>query len=266
MAKQGPAARARGLGESFIGQTKEGAAALMSIVSRAVEKPEPEVIAFAGATAVNEIGALTGHEKVRKTAKVTLMPLLAGNVVRHRSRVGEPGSRVLLAGLAGGWLGDIVLMRANPNLNHGSIPFSVNQIAYHVLLWRAGARPHPSTALPRIAAWAGAGAAVLKMKPRFAPAAFGYGALLTVTSILASDRNLVRDLPLGDVRYGLSHGGNLFLLSDALLMLREALPSRGRASREGAVGKLLDAAVMETYCDAQLLLVNGLMETEAHAK
>lgn len=279
MAGAGLTDRIRGLGNLVVERTVEGASALSTIVSRAAGLPtdvdtirsgeptvEPELVAFAGATAINEIGALTGLEKVRKSAKVTLMPLLAGNVVRHRSAVGEPGSGVFLAGLAGGWLGDIVLMRAKPNLNHGAIPFSANQIAYHVLLWRAGARPQLATALPRAIAWAGACAAVLKIKPAFAPAAFGYGALLTATSILASDRNLVRGLPVGDARYGLSHGGNLFLLSDVLLSLRETLPTGGAASREGFVGRVLDAAVMETYCDAQLLLVSGLMETEARSK
>nr|WP_306687176.1 lysoplasmalogenase family protein [Corynebacterium xerosis] len=62
------------------------------------------------------------------------------------------------------------------------------------------------------------------------------------------------ELAEGDPRYGIGHGGNLFLVSDALLMLRALV------GEEGVVGKLLDAGVMDTYTAAQLLLVDGILE------
>ena len=144
------------------------------------------------------------------------------------------------------------------------MPFAVNQVAYHVLLWRAGARISALRAAIRFPLWAGSVPLVAAVKPEALPAAVGYGPLLAVTSALADDPVLLEGagtvgtdeqtgLPIADATYGLGHGGNLFLISDTLLMARKMF------AEEGVVGKLLNAAVMDTYTVAQLFLVEGLL-------
>ena len=61
---------------------------------------------------------------------------------------------------------------------------------------------------------------------------------------------------MADPAYGLGHGANLFLISDVLLMTRKLV------DEEGLLGRLLNAAVMDTYTVAQLLLVEGLLAVD----
>ena len=252
--------------QAALRRTFEGAGALISAVSRSTR--EPERAAYVGAATVNVVSSALGAEKVRKASKTLLMPLLAASVVRRRHETKPAVTAGLLIGLAGGWLGDLVLMPRKNDLNKGAAAFAVNQIAYIKMLHDAGARPNRFRSLARYPLWAASTAGAAFTRPDLLPAAAGYGLLLTTTSMLGDDPVLesagaagparpvgaAGELAEGDPRYGIGHGGNLFLVSDALLMLRALV------GEEGVVGKLLDAGVMDTYTAAQLLLVDGLLE------
>ena len=252
--------------QAALRRTFEGAGALISAVSRSTR--EPERAAYVGAATVNVVSSALGAEKVRKASKTLLMPLLAASVVRRRHETKPAVTAGLLIGLAGGWLGDLVLMPRKNDLNKGAAAFAVNQIAYIKMLHDAGARPNRFRSLARYPLWAASTAGAAFTRPDLLPAAAGYGLLLTTTSMLGDDPVLesagaagparpvgaAGELAEGDPRYGIGHGGNLFLVSDALLMLRALV------GEEGVVGKLLDAGVMDTYTAAQLLLVDGNLE------
>ena len=252
--------------QAALRRTFEGAGALISAVSRSTR--EPERAAYVGAATVNVVSSALGAEKVRKASKTLLMPLLAASVVRRRHETKPAVTAGLLIGLAGGWLGDMVLMPRKNDLNKGAAAFAVNQIAYIKMLHDAGARPNRFRSLARYPLWAASTAGAAFTRPDLLPAAAGYGLLLTTTSMLGDDPVLesagaagparpvgaAGELAEGDPRYGIGHGGNLFLVSDALLMLRALV------GEEGVVGKLLDAGVMDTYTAAQLLLVDGILE------
>ena len=252
--------------QAALRRTFEGAGALISAVSRSTR--EPERAAYVGAATVNVVSSALGAEKVRKVSKTLLMPLLAASVVRRRHETKPAVTAGLLIGLAGGWLGDLVLMPRKNDLNKGAAAFVVNQIAYIKMLHDAGARPNRFRSLARYPLWAASTAGAAFTRPDLLPAAAGYGLLLTTTSMLGDDPVLesagaagparpvgaAGELAEGDPRYGIGHGGNLFLVSDALLMLRALV------GEEGVVGKLLDAGVMDTYTAAQLLLVDGILE------
>lgn len=248
-------------------RTNEGAGALLKIMSESFSakglKSQPERAAYYSAAAVNVVSSALGWEKPRRAAKSVLMPLLAVNVYRRRHETSKFTTTALLIGLAGGWIGDLVLMPKKPNLNLGSIPFAVNHLAYEVLLWRAGARFNALRTAIRYPLWAGSAGLVALTKPEVLPAAVGYGFLLSTTSLLADDSSLIDDsegvtvkangMPIADESYGLGHGGNLFLISDMLLMLRKMIGD------EGVLANILDAGVMDTYTVAQWLLVEGLL-------
>ena len=251
--------------DMFVRRTGEGLGALTGIASASSDtRRAPERAGYIAASAVNVVSSAFGWETPRRVSKTVLMPLLAANVWRRRHETSRFTTTTLLIGLAGGWLGDLILMPNKPNLNRGSVPFAVNQVAYHVLLWRAGARISALRAVIRFPLWAGSVPLVGAVKPEALPAAVGYGPLLAVTSALADDPVLLEGagavgtdeqtgLPIADATYGLGHGGNLFLISDTLLMARKMF------AEEGVVGKLLNAAVMDPYTMAQLFLVEGLL-------
>lgn len=251
-------------------RTIEGAGALVAAVSRGAR--EPERAGYVAASAVNVVSSALGAEKIRKASKTLLMPLLAVSVVRRRKETKPAVTAGLLVGLAAGWVGDLVLMPRKNDLNKGAAAFAVNQVAYIKMLHDAGARPNRFRSLARYPLWAGSVAGAAFTRPDLLPAAAGYGLLLTTTSMLGDDSALLAGLDSGvatasgadtapgtdlasvDPRFGIGHGGNLFLLSDALLMLRALI------GEDSVLGKLLDAGVMDTYTAAQLLLVDGILE------
>lgn len=218
--------------------------------------------AYLAAGAVSVAAATAGRrgDRVTRLVKPTLMPLLGVHAATRPGREGRLG--VLLGGLAGGWLGDVVLMgeagrsedsatRAR-NLNRGSAAFSVNQLAYIAELWRRGHRPRPSTVAVRLPVLVcGAGTAAVGA-PAALPAAVGYGSALATTSVLAADP----ESGSGDVS-GVGLGGNLFVLSDGLILARLAF-LRGESTLVQRVDGLVNAMVMSTYVAAQLLIVEAL--------
>lgn len=248
--------------QAAIRRTIEGAGALVAAVSRATR--EPERAGYVGAATVNVVSSAVGAEKTRKVSKTLLMPLLAASVVRRRHETKPAVTTGLLVGLTAGWIGDLVLMPRKNDLNKGAAAFSINQLAYIKLLHDAGARANRFRALTRYPLWAASVAGAAFTRPDLLPAAAGYGLLLTGTSMLGDDSTLVAglsadlepgaDLAATGPRFGIGHGGNLFLVSDALLMLRALV------GEDSVVGKLLDAGVMDTYTAAQLLLVDGILE------
>ncbi|WP_448852893.1 lysoplasmalogenase family protein [Corynebacterium sp. 335C] len=257
----------RKLRDAFVDRTREGLGALVSVVGD--PRREPEILGYAGAWGVNVVSSLAGWETPRRTSKALLMPLLAAGVVRRRRDIGADGTATLLAGLAGAWLGDVLLMPEDPPLNRGSAAFTVTQLAHQRLMWRNGARPSAAAIGLRAPAAVGGAALVAALRPRFLPAAALYGPLLGFTGVLGDDRALVagagpvdRDaatgLPVASPSYGISHGANVFMVSDVILMARSLFTK----PNSGIVRRAMDAALMDTYCLAQLLLVRGLTDAE----
>jgi uncharacterized membrane protein YhhN len=216
--------------------------------------------AYLAAGVVATAAAAVGRrgDRLTRLVKPALMPLLAASVVRAPDAEKARKDPVVLAGLAGGWLGDVILMgeagrsddpsvRAR-NLNRGSAAFAVNQAAYIVRLWSRGHRPTRKAVALRlplllsgvVTAATGARAAL--------PAAVGYGSLLATTSTLAADKGETTPTALG---------GSLFVLSDGLILARQAFLTGDRPLVRVLDG-VADGLVMATYVAAQLLLVEGL--------
>lgn len=177
-----------------------------------------------------------GARRLLSVSKPLVVPLLLDAPLTAP----DPARGVGVVGLAGGWLGDLLLMREG-RLAPGAAAFAVNQAAYQWLLWRAGARFRPVPvvlhAVPFSAA-AGAG--------RAHPVLVGtYGGMVATTSALAAD-------PVLRGR-GVATGAHLFLLSDSLILVRMLLPARDTVLARG-----VDVAVAVTYVVAQRLLVDGL--------
>lgn len=280
-----PLSRKKSLVDDFMDRSIEGALALRS----AAWRPHPGRIAYlvAGAAAVG--ATATRSDRVTRVVKPALMPMLATDILFPDATLSNPASwrklfnpsgdqAVLLAGLVGGWLGDMTLMNTESrsedpqvrakNLNRGAAWFSLNQLAYIWLLAKRGARPDPAVVAAHVPVLAaGLGLAGWKLPPAL-PAAGGYGALLGGTNVLAQDRGIIRDeVDKTPADYGISHGGNLFIMSDALILNRMTLFKNAQKEGASAVLKTIDAindgAVMATYVIAQLLLFNGLNDGAA---
>lgn len=220
----------------------------------------------AGATSVLAAAVGRRGDRLTRLVKPTLMPLLAASVAADGAARRHP---LVLVGLAGGWLGDVILMgkagrsdhpavRAK-NLNKGSAAFAVNQVAYITELWQKGHRPRKSTVALRLPVLlSGAGTAAVGA-PSALPAAVGYGSALAATSVLASDpEQLPKGAdPLDADLTGVGLGGNLFVLSDGLILARQAF-LQGEQRLVRALDGVVDGLVMATYVAAQLLIVEAL--------
>lgn len=213
--------------------------------------------AYLAAGAVSVVAAAAGRrgDRLTRIVKPTLMPLLAGTVLARGQR---KATATVVAGLAAGWVGDIILMGADGrsddsrtrarNLNRGSAAFALNQVAYIAELSRAGHRPRKSTVALRAPVLASGVVTAATGAPAALPAAVGYGSLLAGTSVLAADEGETTPLGLG---------GNLFVLSDGLILARQAFLT-GEKPVIRVLDGLVDGLVMATYVAAQLLLVEGL--------
>lgn len=230
------------------------------LTSRPILGPVGHIrIGYLAASAVSVWAAASASTKVTYLIKPSLMPLLCASCSLFATPVNRriglekwTDTGLLVGGLAFGCLGDVILMgregrskdgvtRAR-NLNKGSCAFAVNQLAYHALLIRLGARPKKSNLLLRVPVVFGAiGLAVWK-NPNALPAAAGYGALLGATSILA-------EAYCPEAAFG----GNVFVLSDALILARLAF-----LIGTPKIDSLVDGAVMTTYSVAQLLITDAI--------
>lgn len=213
--------------------------------------------AYLAAGAVSVVAAAAGRrgDRLTRVVKPTLMPLLAGTVLARGQR---KATTTVVAGLAGGWVGDIILMGADGrsddsrtrarNLNRGSAAFALNQVAYIAELWRTGHRPRKNTVALRAPVLASGVVTAATGAPAALPAAVGYGSLLAGTSMLAAEEGETTPLGLG---------GNLFVLSDGLILARQAFLT-GEKPVVRVLDGLVDGLVMATYVAAQLLLVEEL--------
>ncbi|MDN6325683.1 MAG: lysoplasmalogenase [Corynebacterium sp.] len=240
-------------------------------MSRARNSPWRAGYLAAGAASVVAAAAGRRGDRATRLVKPALMPLLAGHACTRAGRGGGAGRLpVVLAGLAGGLLGDVVLMgeagrsddaatRAR-NLNLGSAAFSVNQVAYIVERWLRRNRPRRSTVALRLPVLASGIVTAASGAPAALPAAAGYGSALAATSVLASDPQ-VGDADARADLSGVGLGGNLFVLSDGLILARLAF-LRGDSPLVRRLDGVVDGLVMATYVAAQLLIVEGLTGRE----
>lgn len=202
--------------------------------------PRALLAAFCLAVAVDLACLVTGLDTGHTAAKPLLMPLLAA----HALVSGAP--RLLLAALALGWVGDLLLLSdADPAFLAGMASFAGGHVCYLVLFARYGRRDTPPARTPalRVAYAAALTVTVALLWPGLpadlrAPVA-GYSLLLTAMAFRAR-----RLGPLAAV------GGALFLLSDTLIATGVAdwpqLPAP-------------DFWIMLTYAAAQALLVRGVL-------
>lgn len=235
----------------FIERTRQGVRALVTAVAGAGR--EPERAAYLVAADTNILASLLGWSGPKKVTKPALMPLLSGRVWRS----GAPDRVAGVVGLAGGWAGDLALMKPD-NIRAGATGFAANHAAYIYLLLNRGARPSITRVAIRAVPLAAATVLAARKAPGLLPVVLGYGGLLATTSVLADDPALIN--PDDPATYGLGHGGNLFLISDAVLFARETLLTPGTPA-----ARVADAMVMGTYTVAQLLLIDGLFSAHNSA-
>lgn len=238
----------------FMERSTQGAQALVAAAAKAIH--EPERAAYLVAAGTNITASLFGWKQLKKITKPALMPLLAGRVLRSKTRDKAVGV-VSLMGLAGGWAGDLALMKPN-NIPAGASGFALNHAAYVYLLLERGARPTTGRVAIRAVPLAAATAMAAWKAPKLLPVVLCYGGVLAATSTLADDPLLIDRTETASS--GLGHGGNLFLISDAVLFARETLLEDNTPS-----SRLADAIVMGTYTVAQLLLIDGLFPTSARS-
>jgi uncharacterized membrane protein YhhN len=203
---------------------------------------------------IDAVMAGSASSKVRKSrvfTKPLLMPLLASSLLTDRSAAASPLTRTTLAGQAGGWCGDMVLLKEGPeSFMVGAASFAAGHTAY-ISGFRAQrattSQPGPKAiaalwalTAPRLAF----GAA--KKDRRLGATTVVYSAILS--SMFAATTQLSTTMPTS-ARRATMLGGALFLVSDGLIgageFLLEDPPPR------------LETAVMLTYASAQFLLAEG---------
>ncbi|MQS08536.1 lysoplasmalogenase, partial [Streptomyces alkaliphilus] len=194
---------------------------------------------------------LTGHaveaEALHRATKPLLIPALMLVVLARR------GPRLLLAALACGWAGDVLLMPDHPVAFLGGMAaFGLGHLGYLALCGRA-ARAGSLPTRPRIIGaalgYAVVGGVVVVLLWPGLPADLrvpvaGYAALLTATAWAAA-------LTLGPRG---AAGGALFLLSDALI---------AAGLGDGPVIPAQGLVVMATYLAAQWWLADAVLRSPA---
>jgi uncharacterized membrane protein YhhN len=217
-------------------------------------------IAYLAASALTVAGALTGRDRLQWAGKPAMMPLLAADVLRSGDALASADRRLLLGSLTAATVGDVLLIDPDDDrrLVAGASAFAVMQTGYSALWWRRGARPRVAVALPRIAAWLGAGALLRIRAPRIAIPLSAYGATLGTAAVLASDPDLAPGsetvagmaLPSADPRSRLGLGALLFTVSDGLIVVRRLFAKTSRSRRIG------EGVILGTYAAAQYLLTD----------
>ena len=232
---------------------------LTSVVAAALGRAanEPYRAAFVANAAINVVASAYGDNRIRRWSKITLMPVLATSVLRRRKEIGPRRTALLAGGLGCGWIGDLVLLPPQASLVAGGIPFAVNHASYLALAASAGARPQRQAAALAAPLWLGAVALSRRFKPGYLPLIAGYGGLLVLLE------TIYLDIYARTGARATAAGGALFILSDALILVRALQDSPQLAAGSGQAKAAIDAAVMATYASAQLLLVDGLSELSA---
>lgn len=177
------------------------------------------------------------------TSKALLMPLLAAAVVVAVRRPRPPQVWLLVAALAGSWVGDVLLSFPGWFVP-GLLAFLAAHLVFIVLFLRLPPQPGRRR-LPRWTlvyfAWYAAFLALLgpHLGALLVPVAV-YGAVLGTMAALAGGRAGV-----------IAVGGALFVASDTVLALGRFLP--------GYEFAVHDLAVMSTYLAAQGLIAWGVV-------
>ena len=213
---------------------------------------------WAAASAVTIAGALADRPGLQRGAKPLIVPSLA-LAVRPRDTV---DAALFGAGLAAATVGDVILLEPDDDrrIVRGASAFAVMQGAYSVLLWRRRARVTTPAAVPRVAGWLAASALLRTRQPAVAAPLAAYGLALGAATTLASDPALAPGsravggfvVPNRDPRSRLALGALLFMVSDALIVLRRVL-LKGETARRATEG-----VILATYAGAQVLLVEGM--------
>lgn len=227
----------------MVTRTREGVDALQASLTAAFQ--EPERVAYLVAGELSAWSRLLGWAKTNVVSTAVTMPPLAATALRH-----DP-SPVLLAGMAGGLVGDLAKLRAPDNTPvMGMFGIAAQHAAYSAKLYDRGARPSPARLGLRAAAWAtGVGLAAWKKPSLLAPAAFA-GLFVSATSTLADDRGIQDGRT---VRKGLGHGGNLLLAAEGVALLRETL-----LTGDSLGHRALDAGTRASQVIGNMLLMDGL--------
>lgn len=233
----------------LVSHTRAGTDALLASLLAATE--EPERLAYLGAGKLAVVSKLLGWRRVDRAVTQTVMPALAASVLRHGS------SPMLLAGLAGGWVGDRAkLVPPTRTPVWGLCGIAANHAAYAVELHGRGARTSISRSGLRAAAWTvGVGLASWRKKELIAPAVIA-GAFVCATSTLADDPALQDG---STPAKGLGHGANLLLGAEGIALLRETLLT-GDSARHRAV----DAAMRAGQIIGHLLVIDGLTRDQTN--
>ncbi|ATL71109.1 lysoplasmalogenase [Nocardia terpenica] len=221
--------------------------------------------AYAAAAAVTVFGAVTGRDRWQWAAKPLLMPLLAADA-RYGGDLAPADRALLLGSLGAATVGDVLLIDPDDDrrLVAGASSFAIMQAGYAALWWRRGARLRAAVAVPRLLAWAGAGALLRWRAPNLAVPLTAYGATLGSAAVLASDPALAPgaktvagvNVPGRSARSRLGLGALLFTVSDGLIVLRR-LFARGERSR-----RITEGVILSTYAAAQYLLTDPITGTE----
>lgn len=229
--------------DDMVTRTREGVDALLASVSAAFDKPER--IVYLTAAEVSIWSRLFGWEKADTVATALTPPPLAFGVVRHDA------SPVLLAGLAGGLVGELAKLRSPERTPlTGMFGVAAQHAAFAAKLYDRGARPSGMRAGLRAAAWAtGVGLAVWKKKSLIAPTALA-GAFVSATSTLADDRGLQDG---STARMGLGHGANLIFAAEGITLLRETL-----LTGDTLALRALDAGGRAATVIGTMLVVDGI--------
>ena len=189
--------------------------------------------------------------RARRVTKPLLMPVLAASLATDPRAAASPLRTTTLVAQVGGWGGDMLLLGATPErFMAGAGSFALGHAAYiggfrarrGELRWRAPAALAAVWAVttPRLAL------AAARQDRRLAVTVAAYSAVLTSMAAASTQVDVSIAAP---ARRATMAGAGLFLLSDAIIGLRELLledsPQR------------LESAVMLAYAAAQLLLAEG---------
>jgi len=211
-------------------------------------------LAYAGLAIADTWLAGSSHRRAHQARVLTkplLMPTLMASLITDPKAADSPLRTSTLIAQAGGWGGDLALMR------HGTKPFAVGSGSFavgHAAYITGFLRRRSKTARPGPKAVAGlwavtAPAMVIgayREEKVLAPAIAGYSAMLAGT--VAAATQLDPALPRSARRATLA-GAALFLLSDSVLGTRKFLWKNAPAR--------VESVVMATYTAAQLLLSEG---------
>lgn len=227
----------------LVSRTREGVDALQASLTASFQ--EPERLAYLVVGEVSIWSRLFGWGRTNAVSSTVTLPPLAATALRH-----DP-SPVLLAGLAGGLVGDVAKLRA-PDTTPvmGMFGIAAQHAAYSAKLYDRGARPSSARAGLRAAAWAaGVGLAAWRKPSLLAPTAFA-GLFVSATSTLADDRGIQDGRT---VRKGLGHGGNLLFAAEGVTLLRETL-----LTGDSLGHRALDAGARAAQVIGNMLIVDGL--------